>query len=134
MKIRTTLAVATVTLIIGVPVATGASDGYRPGIQPDAVDRYLGNALRHDDQPDALARYLRNNPNGAATAVLSSGAVAHPDNRAVRPGAVSPVEQADFSGISWESGVVGALGGALIVLLGIVGASAMRERRRLVLR
>ena len=133
MKIRTTLALATVTLTIGVPVATGASDGYRPGIQPDAVDRYVGNVLRHNDQPDALARYLRNNPDGAAAAVVSTGAT-HPDNRAVRPGVGTPVERADSAGISWESSAFGALGGALIVLLGIVGASAMRGRRRLVLR
>ena len=88
MKIRTTLALATVTLTLGVPVATGASDGYRPGIQPDAVDRYVANALRQAEQPDALARYLRNHPNGAESAVDSTGASSHPDiaRRAPRRG------------------------------------------------
>lgn len=124
MKIRTTLALAAATLTLGVPVAAADPDGYQPQLrsdaQPDAIDRYLANngpdgfqpQLRSDAQPDALARYLRNHPSGAR----------------------APVAQAEDGGVSWQTGALGALGGCLIVLLGIVGAATVRERRRLVLR
>lgn len=155
MKIRTTLALAAATLTLGVPVAAAAPDGYQPdavdrylanngpdgfqpqlqsNAQPDAVDRYVGNALRQADQPDAIARYLRNNPSGATSALDSTGAAGHPDSLAVRPSVSVPVEPAEAEGTSWETGALGALGGALIALLAVVGASTMRERRRLVLR
>lgn len=157
MKIRTTLALAaaTLTMGVGVPVAAAGPDGYQPdavdryltnngpdgfqpqlrsSAQPDAVDRYVGNALRHADQPDALARYLRNHPSGAESALYSTGAASHPDSLAVRPGVSVSVERPQAGGFSWEGSALGALGGALIVLLAVVGASTMRERRRLVLR
>ena len=63
MKIRTTFALAAAALTLGVPVAVADPDGY----QPDAIDRYVGNALGgRPTRPDALARYLRNHPSGAA--------------------------------------------------------------------
>lgn len=158
MKIRTTLTLAAATLTLGVPVAAADPDGYQPGgqpdaidrflvnngpdsfqpqlqssAQPDAVDRYLANTLRQDDQPDAIARYLRNHPSGAESALGSTRAAGHPDSRAVRPGVIFPLDRAEDVGSSWKIGL-GALGGVLIVLLAVVGASTMRERRRLVLR
>ena len=138
MKIRTTFALAVATLTLGVPVATAAPDGYQPGLQsnaqPDAVDRYVANVLRQADQPDAVARYLRNHSIGADSALDSAGASSHPDSLAVRPGVSVPVDTVEVGGFSWTAVAFGTLGGAVIVLLAIVGASAMRERRRLVLR
>ena len=155
MKIRTTLALAAATLTLSVPVAAAAPDGYQPdaidrylanngqegvqaqdqaNAQPDAVDRYVANVLRQADPPDALSRYLRNNPSGADSAFDLTGAARHPDSRAVRPGGASvPSDRSESAGLSWEIGAIGALG-ALILLLAVVGASAMRERRRLALR
>ena len=155
MKTRKTLALTAAILTLGVPVATAAPDGYQPdaidryvanngpdgfqpqlqaNAQPDAVDRYVANALTQTDQPDALDRYLRNNPSGAESARDSAGAARHPDSRAVRPGGASVTsDRSESAGLSWEIGAIGALG-ALILLLAVVGASAMRERRRLVLR
>ncbi len=130
MKIRTTLALALATLAIGVPVATAAPDGY----QPDAVDRYIANAVGQTEQPDAVDRYLRNHPNGAETVFDSTGASGHPDSLAVRPGASVPLEQTGTDGFSWATAAAFGGLGALIVLLAVAGASAMRERRRLVLR
>jgi hypothetical protein len=130
MKIRTTLALSAAALALGVPVAAADPDGY----QPDAVDRYVANALAQADQPDALDRYLRNHSSGADSALDSTGAARHPDSRAVRPGASVISDRTESAGLSWEIGAIGALGGALILLLAVVGASAMRERRRLALR
>ena len=138
MKIRTTLTVAVTMLTLGVPVATADPDGY----QPDAIDRYLANNIPDGSQPqlqsttppDAVDRYLRNHPNGAESSLDSKGASGHPDSLAVRPGVIVPAVPAEAAGFGWEVGALGALGGALIVLLAVVGASAMRERRRLVLR
>ena len=140
MKIQRTLALAAATLTLGVPVAAADPDGYQPqlrsngqpdavdrylanngpdgfqpqlrsGAQPDVVDRYVANALRQADQPDAIARYLRNNPSGATI----------------------PVDR-EPEGFNWATAAIAALVGTLIVLLGVVAASAGRERRRLVLR
>lgn len=138
MKIRTTFALAVATLTLGVPVATAAPDGYQPELQsnaqPDVFERYVANALRQADQPDAFARYLRNHSSGADSAPDSTGASRHPDSLAVRPGVSVPVNTVEAGGFSWNTVAVGTLGGAVIVLLAIIGASAMRMRRRLVLR
>lgn len=121
MKIRMTFALAAAALTLGVPVAVADPDGY----QPDAIDRYVGNALGQTDQPDALARYLRNHQSGAAS---------HPDSLAARPGVNTPAEPAEAGGFNWETGIIGTLGAVLVVLLAFAGAFALRERRRLVLR
>jgi hypothetical protein len=138
MKIRTTFALAVATLTLGVPVATAAPDGYQPELQsnaqPDVVDRYVANALRQADQPDAVARYLRNHSIGADSAPDATGASSHPDSLAVRPGVSVPVNTVEAGGFSWTTVAFGTLGGAVFVLLAIIGASAMRVRRRLVLR
>jgi hypothetical protein len=138
MKIRTTLALMVTTLALGVPVAAATPDGYQPGLQasaqPDAVDRYVANSLRQAGQPDAIDRYLRNNSIGAEPALDSTGASSHPDSLAVRAGVSIPASTVEGEPFSWTGVAFGTVGGALIVLLGIVGASAMRERRRLVLR
>jgi hypothetical protein len=155
MKIRTTFALAVTTLSLGVPVATAAPDGYQPdaiarylanngpdgfqpqlhtSTQPDAVDRYVANSLRQAGEPDAIARYLRNHPSGAEPALDLADVAGHPDSRAVRPGVSFPVKTVEADGFSWTGVALGTLGGALIILLAVAGASAMRERRRLVLR
>ena len=138
MKIRTTFALAVATLTLGVPVATAAPDGYQPELQsnaqPDVVDRYVANTLRQADQPDAVARYLRNHSIGADSAPDSTGASSHPDSLAVRPGVSVPENTVEAGGFDWITGVLGTLVGVLSVLLAIVGASAMREGRRFVLR
>ena len=155
MKIRTTLALALTTLTLGVPVATADPDGYQPDAiarylanngpdgfqpqlhattQPDAVDRYVANSLRQAGEPDAIARYLRNHSSGAQFSVDSTGASSHPDSLAVRAGVSSPADPIEAEGLNWTGVALGTLGGALIVLLAVAGASATRERRRLVLR
>lgn len=137
MKIRTTFALAVAALTFGVPVAAGVPDGYQPQLQgitsPDAVDRYLRNNA--PEEPDAIARYLRNHSTSTSTAPVfdTNGAAGHPDSRAVRPSPIVELEPLS-GGRDWTTGAVGALGGALLALLAIVGASAIRERRRLVLR
>ena len=138
MKIRTTIAVAVATLTLGVPVATAVPDGYQPELQsnaqPDVVDRYVANALRQADQPDVVARYLRSHSIGAGSAPDSAGAASHPDSLAVRPGVSVPLNTVEAGGFSWITVAFGTLAGVLSVLLAIVGASTMRERRRFVLR
>ena len=138
MKIRTTLALAAMTLILGVPLAGATPDGYQPRLQstaePDAVDRYLANSLRQAGATDAIDRYLHNRSIGAESALGSTGAANHPDSLAVRRGASVPVNAVEAEGFSWTGVALGTVGGALIVLLAFVGASAMRERRRLALR
>jgi hypothetical protein len=129
MRIRTTLALTVTTLTLGVPVATAAPDGY----QPDAVDRYLA-TVGEAGEPDAVARYLRNHPNGPGFSIGSTGASSHPDSLAVRAGASIPANTVEGESFSWTGVAFGTIGGALIVLLAVAGASAMRERRRLVLR
>ena len=132
MKIRTTFALAAATLTLGVPVAAADPGGY----ESDAFDRYAANNGPDGlaGQPDAFARFLRNHPNGAESALDSTSAARHPDSLAVRPGVVAAVDRAENVGPSWEIVALGAFGGALLVLLGVAGASTMRERRRLVLR
>lgn len=124
MQIRTTLALAAAALTLGVPVAAADPDGYQPQLrsdgQPDAIDRYLANngadgfqpQLRTSAPPDAIDRYLSNHSTGAS----------------------APVARSTATGNSWQTGALAALGGGLIVLLALVGAATMRERRRLVLR
>ena len=151
MRLRTTLALAVASLTIGVPAAMADPDGpYQaepqviaqpdaldrylsnnaPNAQPDALDRYLSNNAPNA-QPDALDRYLRNNsPQQSET----TGAATHPDSRPVRPSLASDVVSSGGDGRDWATGAFGALGGALVAILAIVGASAIRERRRLVLR
>jgi len=138
MRIRSTLALGAAALTLGVPVAAADPDGYQPqlqtGAQPDAVDRYLRNNAP-DEQPDALARYLRNNSAPASPSFDSTAAARHPDSRAVRLTPTGEIE-AGVAGETrdWTLGVLGALGGALLALVAVVGASAIRDRRRLVLR
>ena len=127
MKLRTAFALAVAALTIGIPVGTA-------GVQPDALDRYLSNNAP-EEQPDAIGRYLQNHSTSLAAEVETTGAAGHPDSRAVRPGPTGDVEPvADGGGRDWTTGAWGALGGVLFALLAIVGASAIRERRRLVLR
>ena len=98
----------------------GAGCGRGPGgYQPQLQD--IGTRA-----PDGYQPQLRTQPD-------SAGAAAHPDSQAVRPGVVVQAEPSTSSGFSfsWVSGAVGAIGGGLIALLA-PGASAMRERRRLV--
>ena len=118
MRIWTTCVLATVALTVAVPAATAAPDGYQPQL------RRPGNWL-----PDGYQPQLRTQPG-------SAGATAHPDSQAVRPGVVVDPCLTTSEGLSfsWGSVAVGAIGGGLIALLAIAGASAMRERRhRLVL-
>jgi hypothetical protein len=134
MKLKTTLAACVTALTIGVAGAAADPDGYQPSLQgqatSDAVDRYLRNNA--PPVPDALERYLRNNT-PPPYAVGSNGAADHPDSLGARPTLVAGSEFAS-DGRDWTVGAFGALGGALLALLAIAGASAMRERRRLVLR
>jgi len=130
MKIKTTFALALAALAVGVPVAAADPDTYRsdPGtsVQPDAVDRYVANASRSDNgQPDALDRYLRNHASGAAT---------HLDSPGVRLGGLGSSAPESTAGRSWTNEALFALGGGLVVLLAVAGASATRERRRPILR
>jgi hypothetical protein len=136
MKMRTTLVLVAAALTVAVPVAAADPDGYQPqlqGAQPDAVDRYLRNNAP-GSQPDALDRYLANN--APSSPAVSTGAAGHPDSQAVRPSVLAEPKEvtADGFSFSWESAAVGALGAGLIASIAFVGASAMRERRRLVLR
>jgi len=130
MKIKTTFALAIAALAIGVPVATADPDTYRsaPGasVQPDAVDRYVANASRSGSgQPDALDRYLRNHSSGAAT---------HLDSPGVRMGGLGSSAPESTAGRSWTNEAFFVLGGGLVLLLAVAGASATRERRRPILR
>ena len=133
MRIRNTLALAVAALAIGVPVATADPDGYQPqlktGAQLDVVDRYLRNNAP-DEQPDSIDRYLGN----STSVVAASGAAGHPDSRALRPSPPVALVSVDSDGRDWTTHVLGALGGACFMFLAIVGASAIRDRRRLVLR
>jgi hypothetical protein len=135
MKIRTTLALGVAALTLGVPVAAAVPDGYQPqlqgGLSPDAIERYLRNAA--PVEPDAVARYLRNRTTSSSPSFENNGPAAHPDSRAARSGPAVELAAAS-GGHDWTTGAVGAVGGALLALLAIVGASAIRERRRLVLR
>jgi hypothetical protein len=130
MKLRMTFAVAVAALAVGIPTAAAEPDGYQPqlqaGAQPDAFDRYLRNNVP-DEQSDAFSRYLRNNTSATA-------AGEHPDSRADRFSPFGEVEPVAAGGRDWSTGALGALGGGLFVLLAVVGASAIRERRRLALR
>ena len=124
MKTRKTLALTVAILTLGVPVAAAAPDGY----QPDAIDRYLANngpdgfqpQLKASAQPDAVDRHVAN--------VLRQAVLPTPT------GVSAPVDRPDGGGTSWRTGVLGMLGGASIVLLAFAGASALRGRRRVVLR
>jgi hypothetical protein len=117
MRIRTTCALAVAALTVAVPVAAAAPDGYQPQLQDIGIRT-----------PDGYQPQLRAQPN-------SAGAAAHPDSQAVRPSVVVQPEPSPSDGFSfsWGSGVVGAIGGGLIALLAVAGASAMRERRPFVL-
>lgn len=135
MKLRTAFALAIAAFTIGIPVAAADPDGYQPqpGVQADAFDRYLRNHAPAE-QPDAFDRYLRNHT-AEGSAVASTSAARHPDSRGVRLTPTGEIE----TGVAgetrdWTLGVLGALGGALLALVAVVGASAIRDRRRLVLR
>ncbi len=138
MTFRTAFALAVAALTVGVPVSGATPDGYqpqlRPGPQPDAIDRYLRNNAA-PQQPDALDRYLADNAaQQVETQQVETAAAGHPDSHAVRPSPSAEIAPVDGAGRDWATGAVGALGGVLVAVLAIVGASAMRERRRLVLR
>jgi hypothetical protein len=122
MKLRTALTLAVAAFAIGVPNAVADPGGSQPTVsaQPDALDRYLSNNAP-EAQPDAIDRYLSNH-------------AGHPDSRADRPSLAVAVEAAAADGRGWTTAALGALGGAFFVLLAVVGASAIRGRRRLVLR
>jgi hypothetical protein len=123
MQIRTTLALATAALTLGVPVAAADPDGYQPQLranaQPDAIDRYLANngpdgyqpQLRTDAGPDAVDRYIAN----------------------LHRSSTGSMDTVEAGGTDWQVAVIGAVGGGLVVLL-LVAAATVRERRRLVLR
>jgi hypothetical protein len=118
MRFLTTVAVAGTALAIAGTGAAASPDGYQP-------------QLRQPAQPDGYQPQLRE---GAASGI--GAAALHPDSRAVRPGVVAETEPLteDGFGFSWSSGVIGALGAWMVAVLAVVAASAMRERRRLVLR
>jgi len=131
MRITTTFALVLATLALAVPSAAADPDTYpaapTAAAPSDAVDRYVDNASR-SSEPDALARYLRGHRDDAAT-----GAATHLDSHDFRPttsGSPAPVADA---GRDWTQGVLVVLGGSLVALLAVVGASAARERRRPVL-
>jgi hypothetical protein len=133
MKLHTALAVVVTALAVAVPTAVAAPDGYQPQLRPDAIpdafDRYLrSNAPQ--PQPDAFERYLRSN----APQPQSGGdnAARHPDSLGARPAVVERVTTT-AEGRDWTAGAFGALGGAVLALVAIAGASALRSRR-LVLR
>jgi hypothetical protein len=123
MQIRTTLALAAAALTLGVPVAAADPDGYQPqhraSAQPDVIDRYLANngpdgaqpQLRSDAGPDAVDRYIANF-----------------HRRSTSPG------DTVGAGADWHVGALGALGGALVILLLLAATAMARQRRRLVLR
>lgn len=117
MKIRTAFALAVAAFAIAVPTAAATPDGYQPQLQAGT--------------PDAVDRYLRNHK---SSALAVTGAAAHPDSRADRTIPVGQVSVRAAAGRDWTTGALGALGGAVFVLLAVAGASAMRERRRLLLR
>jgi hypothetical protein len=130
MKLSQALAVAITVLAIGVPVAGAAPDGYQPQLkstsQPDAFMRYLRNN-QQGSQPDAFERYLRNNS-------PQTGAAVHPDSRGARFSlavSATPVTVSGDDGTDLTTGVIGALLGAFVTMLAIVGASSIRGRRRL---
>ena len=150
MKLRTTLALAVASLTIGVPAA--AADSRRlpaPAqvrAQPDAIDRYLRNNApvrsrtrstatcsnnAPSAQPDALDRYLRNN---APQQSETTGAATHPDSRAVGRAWPATSSRSAATAATGRPVPSARLGGALLAILAIVGASAIRERRRLALR
>jgi hypothetical protein len=108
---------AIVALTVAVPVAAARPDIYQPQLQGPGAGL-----------PDGYQPQLR-------TQSDSGGAAVHPDSWAVRPGVIVEQEPTTSEGVSfgWESVSLGAVGGGLIALLAIAGASAMRERRRLVL-
>jgi hypothetical protein len=128
MKITTTFALALAALAVAASPAAADPDTYPPqsSMQPDAVDRYVANASRSENgQPDALARYLRNHSSGAAT---------HLDSPGVRAGGLGSSAPVSDAGRSWTNAALFVLGGGLVLLLAVAGASATRERRRPVLR
>lgn len=133
MRTRTTFALAASTLAFGVPPAAATPDSYQPqlGAQPDAFERYVMNNAP-EEQPDAFSRYLRNQQSAS---LGSTGAATHPDSRAVRPSpALAAAAAVDGDSRDWAAGALGALGGALVAVVAVAGASAIRGRRRLVLR
>jgi len=104
MQIRTTLALALAALTIGVPVAMAAPDGYQPQLQANA-------------QTDVIDRYLANNgPDGFQS---------QPTARAAAP---------EAGGVDWQVVALGALGGALVIVLLVSGMATVRGRRRLAVR
>ena len=135
MKLRTILTLAVAALTLGVPVAAADPDGYQPqlstGVQSDVVERYLRNNTP-EEQSDVFDRYLRNHA-AEGSAVASTSAARHPDSLGVRPDLFGEVG-VGADGREWTTGALGALGGAFLAFFAIVGASAIRARRRLVLR
>jgi hypothetical protein len=135
MKLTYALGVAITVLAIGAPVAGATPDGYQPqlksGSQPDAFLRYLrNNEPQSGAQPDAFMRYLHNNQ-------PQTGAATHPDSRPVRVTAdvqATPTDEVGSDARDVTTGVIGAVFGAFVALLAIASASAIRGRRRLVLR
>ena len=115
MRIKTTFATMIAALAFGAPVAAADPDTYPPQPQSSA---------QASVQSDVIDRYLRNR----------AGAATHLDSHDFRPttsGSAAPVVD---EGRSWTNAALVALGGGLVVLLAVVGASATRERRRPILR
>lgn len=112
MRIRMTCVLAIVALTVAVPVLAAVPDRSQLQLSDTRV-------------PDGYQPQLHTQPGSASAA-------AHPDSLAVRPSVVVEAGPTTNEGLSfrWGSLAVGAVGGGLIVLLAIAGASAMRERRR----
>jgi hypothetical protein len=117
MTIRITLALAAAALAVGVPVASATPDGYQPQLS----------------QANPFDRYPLDYSSTEAPSFDSGGAAAHPDSHGVRPGPIAEQEAAAGDGRDWTTGMIGVLGGALLALVAVVGASAIRGRGRLVL-
>ena len=120
MRIWTTCVLAIVALTVSVPAATSGA-----GRLPASA------SATRTWAPDGYQPQLRTQPG-------SAGAAAHPDSQAVRPGVVVDSEPMTSEGLSFSWAGASrwgqSVGGGLIALLAIAGASAMRERRhRLVL-
>lgn len=122
MKLWTALVLAVGALALGAADAGAYPDGYQPcGAYPDGCPGSLS---------DAVDRHVAN----VNATNVTGGAAAHPDSRAERPRFRPDGHTVGNGGSDWTAWLAGAIGGALLAILAVVGAPAIRERRRLVLR